>query len=149
MTCRTPTKECELVENNELERSTSLDDVRQGARARDPVVTRSRSRTFQPNVETRSVKPPPPYTSITTDTPVDRTQSQIESQNLRIAHNEQRANMTDRRLDEIARLLRDLTVTVRDRTQPQSAFSLVAPQANANPPTGSSRTSKTCFLTTR
>ncbi|CAB0036080.1 unnamed protein product [Trichogramma brassicae] len=135
--------------NNEIERSTSLDDVRQGARARDPVVTRSRSRTFQPNVETRSVEPPPPYTSITTDTPVDRTQSQIESQNLRIAHDEQRANMTDRRLDEIARLLRDLTVTVRDRTQPQSAFSLVAPQANANPQPAAAAPARPVSLTTR
>lgn len=147
MTCRTPTKECELVENNELERSTSLDDVRQGARARDPVVTRSRSRTLQPNGDTRCFEQPPPsYSSVATDVPTNRTQSQFEAQNLRIMQGEQRANMTDRRLDEIARLLRDLTITVRDRTQPQSAFSLAVPQANANPPNAAPVQARPAFL---
>uniref|UniRef100_A0ABD2X059 Uncharacterized protein n=1 Tax=Trichogramma kaykai TaxID=54128 RepID=A0ABD2X059_9HYME len=134
MTCRTPVKECELAENNELERSISLDDVTQGVRARDPVVTRSRSRTLRPNAETIRTEPPTAYSSIATDIPNNRTQSQFEAQNMRIMQNEQRANMTDRRLDEIARLLRDLTVTIRDRVQPQSAFFLAVPQANANPP---------------
>ncbi|CAB0039251.1 unnamed protein product [Trichogramma brassicae] len=112
------------LRDNELERTQSLTDLSAGARPRERIMTRSMARTATTSC-VNPVDPPPKYSEINTTMQqtkeleklqrrIDRQFSSAESQ---FRLNEQRNVTMEARLDEITRMMRELTANMNQTRQ--------------------------------
>ncbi|KAL7307563.1 hypothetical protein TKK_0000255 [Trichogramma kaykai] len=119
--------------DNELERTQSLTDLSTGARPRDKIITRSMARSTTTSFSIPN-DPPPKYSEVNATTQeakaLEKLQRRMDRQCTNIENQqrlgEQRNNMMEARLDEITRMMKDLTAIVNQTRQQQTNV-----QANA------------------